>query len=78
MKTLMVVDVCMKMFASLGILTYVVPYISVRKLSKCVCLCRGLKRRRRGKRGFSARGAWKSRLSGESEAKWLQPDCAAV
>ena len=41
-------------------------------------MCRGLRRRRRGKRGFSARGAWKSRLSGVSEAKWLQPDCAAV
>ena len=36
----------------------------------CVCVCAG-------KRGFSARGAWKSRLSGEPEPDPL-PDCAAV
>lgn len=35
----------------------------------CVCVCAG-------KRGFSARGAWKSRLSGVSEPDLL-PDCAA-
>ena len=38
MITLMGVDECMKMFASLGIFTFAVPYISVWKLCKCVCV----------------------------------------